>query len=80
MEPQDILVIQLAGTGADLGPGDGGDRVHHQTARGPQAIALARLHQEAEQRRIGCVEAVVLNDDGARLPAQSPPMQFLSDC
>jgi len=86
VEPNHILVVQPADPLADLGLRDGGDLVHRQPGRGAQAVALARLHRQPEQGRLGRVrgegadrdgvrriEAVILHDDdGAGFVRWSP--------
>src|SRR5262245_18117364 len=81
IEPHHVLVVEPPDVRAHLRLGDCCDLVHHEAAGGAKAIALVRLHDKAEQRRVGRVggkganrdrvggiETVVLHDDGgARL-------------
>jgi hypothetical protein len=53
IEPHHVLVIEPPDMRTYLGLGNGGDLVHHQAAGGTQAVALVRLHDKAEQRRVG---------------------------
>jgi hypothetical protein len=76
IQPEHLCVIESTKTRPELRPRYGGDLVHHQAARRPQAVALVGLDRQAEQRSIGgirregadCygggrIEAIILHDN-----------------